>query len=100
MKRKLLPLATVLLGSILSACAVNGAYVVHYGPTPPPRYAVIGVAPGPGFVWTEGFWDWRAGHWFWVDGRWLRPPRPRAVWVPGYWSQTHRGWVLRRGYWR
>ena len=46
MKRKLLPLATVLLGTMLSACAVNGAYVMRYGPPPPPRYGMVGVAPG------------------------------------------------------
>jgi hypothetical protein len=101
MKRKLLPIAAVLLGTILSGCAVNGAYVARYGPPPPPpRYGVIGVAPGPGFVWIDGFWDWRGGRWYWVGGRWVRPPRPRAVWVPGYWVETHRGRVFRRGYWR
>ena len=63
-------------------------------------HEVIVVAPGPGFVWTDGFWDLRAGNWSWVSGRWVHPPRLRAVWVPGNWSQTHRGWTLRRGYWR
>jgi hypothetical protein len=100
MKRKLLPLAAVLLGTMLNACAVNGAYVARYGPPPPPRYGMVGVAPGPGYVWTDGFWDWRGGNWFWSGGRWVHPPRPRAVWVPGNWSQTHRGWTFRRGYWR
>ena len=100
MKRKLLPLASVLLGTILSACAVDGGYAVRYGPPPPPRYGMAGVAPGPGYVWTDGFWESRAGSWSWVGGRWVRPPRPRAVWVPGSWSQTHRGWTFRRGYWR
>jgi hypothetical protein len=100
MKRKLLLFAPVVLGTILSACAVNGAYIVRYGPPPPPRYGIAGVAPGAGYVWTEGYWDQRAGNWFWVGGRWVHPPRPRAVWVPGSWSQTHRGWTFRRGYWR
>jgi hypothetical protein len=79
---------------------VNGAYIVRYGPPPPPRYGIAGVAPGAGYVWTEGYWDQRAGNWSWVGGRWVHPPRPRAVWVPGSWSQTHRGWTFRRGYWR
>ena len=100
MKRKLLPLAAVLLGAILNACAVNAAYVMRYGPPPPPRYGMVDVAPGPGYVWTDGFWDWRGGNWSWVGGRWVHPPRPRAVWVPGNWSQTHHGWTFRRGYWR
>ena len=100
MKRKLLPLAAVVLGTILSACAVNGAYVSRYGPPPPPTYGIVGVAPGPGFVWTDGFWDWRGSNWFWVSGRWVRPPHSRAVWVPGNWTQVHGRWMLRRGYWR
>ena len=52
MKRKLLPLATVLLGTILSACGFNGTHVMRYGPPPPPRYEVVAVAPAPGFVQT------------------------------------------------
>lgn len=100
MKRNLPATAAVLMGAILSGCAANAAYVARYGPPPPPRYAVIGVAPGPGFVWADGFWDWRGGRWYWVDGRWMRPPRPRAVWAPGYWRQDRRGWVFRRGHWR
>jgi len=45
MKRKLLLFAPVVLGTISSACAVNGAYIVRYGPPPPPRYGIAGVAP-------------------------------------------------------
>ena len=100
MKRRFLTPALLAIGTLMSACAVQGAYVVRYAP-PPPRYAVIGVAPGPGFVWTEGFWDWRGRGYAWVPGRWMRPPRPHAVWVPGTWvERPRRGWVLRRGYWR
>ncbi|MBZ5575103.1 MAG: YXWGXW repeat-containing protein [Acidobacteriia bacterium] len=98
-QRFLAPLALV-GGALLSACAAPGAVVVRYGP-PPPRYAVVGVAPGPGYVWTEGFWDWRGGNYVWVQGRWLRPPRPRAVWIPGGWVERPRhGYVFRRGHWR
>ena len=100
MKQKLLVTAVLTFGAFLSACAVQGAYVVRYGP-PAPRYAVVGVAPGPGFVWTDGFWDWRGGSYVWVSGRWTRPPRPRAVWVPGNWvERPHRGWEFHRGHWR
>ena len=79
MKRKLLPLATVLLGTMLSACAVNGAYNMRYGPPPPPRYGMVGVAPGPGYVWTEGYWDQRAGNWSWVSGPARAPSGCRAL---------------------
>ncbi len=55
MKRHILTGALVLMGAVLSACAGGGAYYVRSGP-PAPRYAVIGVAPGPGYVWTNGYW--------------------------------------------
>jgi hypothetical protein len=100
MKRKLLPAAAVLFGALFASCAMDGAVLVRVAP-PPARYAVVGVAPGPGFVWTAGNWDWRGGRWVWVEGRWMRPPRPRAVWVPGQWVERHPGrWGFERGRWR
>jgi hypothetical protein len=98
--KKLLPVATLLMTTVLTGCAANGAYVVRYGPPPPPRYGIVGVAPGPGYVWTEGYWDRRGDNWAWVGGAWLRPPRPRAVWVPGYWRGEHGRYRFYRGYWR
>ena len=98
--KRLLLLSTMALGAVLSGCAANGAYVVRYGPPPPPRYGVMGYAPGPGYVWTEGFWDRRGGQWAWVSGRWMRPPRAHAVYVPGTWRQEGRSWRFHRGYWR
>jgi hypothetical protein len=98
--KKLLLMGTMTLGTLLAGCAANGAYVARFGPPPPPRYGVVGYAPRPGFVWTEGFWDRRGGQWVWIDGRWLRPPRPRAVWVAPGWREEHGGWRLHRGYWR
>lgn len=92
--------AVLLAAGALTACASRpyGYYRVP-PPPPPPAYGVVG-APGPDFVWTDGFWDLRGGRWFWVGGRWVRPPRPRAIWVPGYWGRHDGGWRFHRGYWR
>ena len=98
--KRILPLAGLLLAAILPGCAAGGAYVGRYGPPPPPRYGIVGVTPGPGFVWCDGFWDWRGGRWFWVSGGWRRPPHRRAVWVPGYWHEEHSRYRFHRGYWR
>ena len=99
MKQKLILAGWIALGTLLTGCAANGAAYVRYGP-PPPRYGVVGVAPGTGFVWTDGYYDWRGGSYVWVQGRWLRPPRPHAAWVPGAWVQSRQGYRFRRGYWR
>ena len=60
----------------------------------------VGYAPGPGFVWADGFWDLRGGRWLWVGGAWRRPPHGHAVWVRPYWEQHARSWRFRKGYWR
>jgi hypothetical protein len=99
MKQKILGAAFLLAGGILSGCAAHGAYYARYGP-PAPRYGVVGVAPGPGYVWTDGYWDWRGNNWNWVGGRWVRPPRPHAVWVAPEWRHEGRGWRFHRGRWR
>lgn len=103
MRTKIFAGAALAFGTALSACA-PGAYVgVGYGP-PPPRYGVVGVAPAPGYVWTDGFWDWRGNNWVWAPGRWQRPPRRGARWEPGRWQERHdrghRGYEFNRGHWR
>jgi hypothetical protein len=80
MKWNVLPAALVLAGTILTGCA-GGAYVVAAGP-PPPRYGVMGYAPGAGYVWTEG------------------PPRPGRVWVSSTWVRSGNHWRFHNGYWR
>ena len=100
MKRQLLAAGFLIAGTFLSGCAVQSYGRVRYAP-PPPRYGVIGVAPGPGYVWTDGYYDWRGGNYVWMQGRWMRPPHRRAVWVPGAWMQSRRGgYEFRRGHWR
>lgn len=99
MKKRLLVAAFVLAGAALTGCAGSGGYYVRYGP-PAPRYGVVGYAPGPGYVWTDGYWNWRGNSWQWVGGRWQRPPRARAVWVAPVWRQHGNSWRFNRGYWR
>jgi len=52
-------------------------------PPPPPAYVAgpVGVAPGPGYVWVDGYWNWVGGRWVWVPGAWVLPPHGHRVWV-------------------
>jgi hypothetical protein len=76
----------MLASSALTACA-SQAYVAYQVPPPPAPMAVgaVGYAPGPGYVWGDGFWDLRGGRWVWAPGAWRRPPHGRAVWMRPYW---------------
>jgi hypothetical protein len=58
------------------------------------------VAPGPGYIWTPGYWRWSGAGYVWVSGSWARPPRVSAVWVRGHWMHRARGWVWVPGHWR
>jgi hypothetical protein len=61
---------------------------------------VVGVRPGPGFVWVDGYYNWRGNRYVWVPGKWRKLPRPHAVWVPGYWAPSGSSYVWINAYWR
>ena len=69
-------------------------------PPPPMTETVVGVAPGPDYVWIGGYWGWDHGHRAWVRGRWDHPPRHGAVWVTPRWEHRDGRYVFVRGYWR
>ena len=96
-RQRILLLTLILAGAALSAC--GGGYYVRVAP-PVPRYGVVGYAPGPGYVWTDGYWDWRGGNWAWVGGSWRRPPRRGAAWAPAHWDRHGRGYRFVPGHWR
>jgi YXWGXW repeat-containing protein len=97
MKRALL-LTPLLALLSLAGCAVREAYVAV--PPPPPRVEVFGYAPGPGYVWCDGYWNWAGARYTWVQGYWARPPHPHARWVRGRWEHRHGRYEFERGRWR
>ena len=67
-------LLAALLAVLGAAGCSRNVRVVHMTPPPPPPYAYreMGPAPGPGYVWKEGYWVRRGHHWQWVRGHWVR----------------------------
>src|SRR2546421_10046845 len=49
-------------------------------PQAPPvvRVEAQAVAPGPGYIWTPGYWRWHAASYGWGFGAAARPPRTTA----------------------
>jgi WXXGXW repeat (2 copies) len=71
-------------------------------PPPPPRpEVVVGVAPGPDYVWVGGYWDGTPGHYVWVRGRWDHAPHGHGIWVAPHWDRDRDGhYHQTRGEWR
>jgi WXXGXW repeat (2 copies) len=57
--------------------------------------------PGPGYIWTPGYWGWDedAGDYYWVPGAWVLAPEPGLLWTPGYWGWSNGVYVWNTGYW-
>ena len=90
--------AGVLLALSLGGCVVSPGRVVVAEP-PAPIVEVQGVAPQPGYLWINGYWNWVGGRHVWVGGHWAAPPRPGYYWVPHAWERHDGGWRLREGHW-
>jgi hypothetical protein len=97
MKRTWL-LAPVFAAFTMAAC--GGAVYYASAPPPPLRAEVVGVAPGPGYVWVNGYWGWRGNQHVWIGGSYMRPPRARAVWVAPRWEHRGGRYYFHEGRWR
>ena len=92
-------ITSAILAASLSIPA-SAAVFVRVGP-PRPVVERVGRVPGPGYVWTGGYYRWGGAAYVWAPGRWAYPPRPAAVWVAPRWNYfPGRGYVFVGGYWR
>lgn len=72
---------------------------VNFAPPILPVYAQP-VIPGPGYIWTPGYWAYDAASgYYWVPGTWVLPPYVGALWTPGYWGWAGGAYVFHGGYW-
>ena len=95
----LLSVAMLTASTALADLSIN---IGVEAPPPPPRQEVIvGVSPGPGFVWIGGYWDGSPGHYTWVGGHWDRPPHGNSQWYAPHWDRDKDGhYHQTRGEWR
>ena len=74
------------------------AISITTAPPPLPVYEQP-LCPGPGYMWTPGYWAYAGTGYYWVPGTWLLPPAVGLVWTPGYWGYDGRRYVWNAGYW-
>ena len=70
---------------------------------PPPALPVYAqpLIPGPGYIWTPGYWAWDPdyGDYYWVPGTWVMPPQIGLLWTPGWWGWSNGFYRWNAGYW-
>ena len=69
---------------------------------PPPVLPVYAqpIAPGPGYIWTPGYWAWDPAYgYYWVPGTWVMPPEIGLLWTPGWWGWSAGFYRWNPGYW-
>ena len=96
-------MTALLAGTLFAGLPLFGAQVsfgIQIGPPPPPRIErVRPVAPGPDYVWVDGYWYPVGHHWKWHKGYWTLAPYGGARWFAphyeggryydGYWEGEH-----------
>ena len=100
MKTKLSIAAFAALSFAALSCTPSFAQVgISIGIAPPaiPIYTQP-YAPGPGYIWTPGYWAYNSGY-YWVPGVWVLPPRVGFLWTPGYWGYNGSNYFFNQGYW-
>jgi hypothetical protein len=86
-----------LFGAVLAAQLMTGqvSLGIQIGPPPPPRVYARPRAPGPDFIWVDGYWFADGRRWRWHNGYWTRPPYGGARWM----APRYEGNRFFNGYW-
>jgi len=71
---------------------------VSFGPPPLPYYPQP-YAPGPGYIWTPGYWAYGPYGYYWVPGTWVLAPAIGLLWTPGWWGWDSGFYRWHHGYW-
>jgi WXXGXW repeat (2 copies) len=84
--------------SQVAQAAIDVGVSINIAPPELPVYEQPPV-PGPGYIWTPGYWAWGEGDYYWVPGTWVEAPQPGYLWTPGYWGWNDGLYVWNGGYW-
>jgi hypothetical protein len=77
---------------------ISVGIAVHIGPPALPVYPQP-ICPGPGYIWTPGYWAYGPDGYFWVPGTWVVAPAVGLLWTPGYWGWGGGAFFWHAGYW-
>src|SRR6185369_6356598 len=91
MKKTILAFMLFAAGSSFAQVSIG----VRIGPPPPPRVVRPSRAPGPGYIWVDGYWYPVGGRYKWHGGYWTRPPYDGARWIGPHYD----GQRFFEGYW-
>lgn len=78
--------------------AISVGVSVGFAPPVLPVYEQPPI-PGPGYLWTPGYWAWDGMGYYWVPGAWVLAPFYGALWTPPYWGWVGGMYVFHPGYW-
>src|SRR5690606_30417070 len=94
-------LATLAAPLPATAADVSISIGVNAWNAPPPPLPVYDqpMIPGPGYIWTPGYWAVSPSGYYWVPGAWIMPPFVGALWTPGYWAFAGNVYRWYPGYW-
>jgi hypothetical protein len=90
----------LLLIAAIAGVSEASAQLVSITVAPPvlPVYEQPAI-PGPGYIWTPGYWAWGDDDYYWVPGTWALPPAAGLLWTPGYWGWRDGIYAWNAGYW-
>jgi len=79
--------ASAVLLTLAAPAFAQISFDVRIGSAPPPPRAYrVPPAPGPDYVWVEGYWYPNGGRYAWHNGYWTHPPYAGAYWVAPYYE--------------
>src|SRR5215475_11132259 len=87
-----------MLAAAPSRAQVTVGVSVRVGPPALPVYEQP-MCPGPGYLWTPGYWAYEEEGYYWVPGTWVMAPAVGLLWTPGYWGFAGGVYLWHPGYW-